>query len=100
MPGKLYKNDPRLDRAHAEGLNAAADATNPHPAGTPEADAWDYGYGVSAVESLERAVEAPQEILPTTDWTKAQLKEWLNSRSIDYASDASKAELQTLAGIN
>ena len=37
---------------------------------------------------------------PTADWTKAQLKEWLEGQSLDYPSDATKAELQTLAGIN
>jgi len=51
-------------------------------------------------EQAQGNVDLPQEILPTTDWTKTQLKEWLDSRSIDYPSDATKAELLTLAGVN
>jgi len=100
VPGNLYVDDARLGRAYAEGLNAAADAINPHPAGTLEADAWDYGSGVSAVESFERAVEVSQKPVPTADWTKTQLKAWLDEHSIDYAPDVSKAELQALAGVN
>jgi hypothetical protein len=44
MPGKLYKNDVRLSKAHSEGFEAANGASNPHPPGTPAAHAWDDGY--------------------------------------------------------
>jgi hypothetical protein len=88
MAGKLFYNDVRLDRAHAEGLGAADGATNPHPAGTPEHDAWAGG-----------AAEANPPV-PPDKLTKTQLKELLDGLSIDYPSDATKAELQTLAGIN
>ena len=37
---------------------------------------------------------------PTADWTKTQLKAWLDGEGYSYASDATKAELQTLAGVN
>ena len=95
MAGKLFYNDVRLDRAHAEGLGAADGATNPHPAGTPEHEAWAAGAG-----EAQGTVEAPQAPVPNAAWTKTQLKEWLDGQSLDYPSDATKAELQTLAGIN
>jgi len=48
MPGKLYSNDARLAKAFSEGQDAgvagALITTNPHTAGTPEADAWDAGW--------------------------------------------------------
>jgi len=44
MPGKLYLNDIRLSRAYSEGFESPNGATNPHPSGTPEADAWEEGY--------------------------------------------------------
>jgi len=94
MPGKLYKNDPRLDRAHAEGLGAADGAKNPHPAGSPGYAAWQEGY------DSRTTVEPVSAGAVMASWTKTQLKAWLDDHSIDYASDASKAELQTLAGIN
>jgi len=94
MPGKLYKNDLRLARARAEGLCAADGATNPHPAGTPGYEAWQAGYEV------RNTVEPVSAGAVMASWTKTQLKAWLDDHSIDYASDASKAELQTLAGIN
>ena len=37
---------------------------------------------------------------PTADWTKTQLKAWLDSEGYSYASDATKAELLTIAGVN
>jgi hypothetical protein len=95
MAGKLFYNDVRLDRAYAEGLGAADGATNPHPAGTPENEAWAVGASEAKV-----TVEVRQAPVPTSDWTKTQLKEWLDGLSIDYPSDATKAELQALAGIN
>jgi len=95
MPGKLYMKDVRLTKAYAEGLNAAAGATNPHLAGTPEADAWSAGAG-----EAQSTVEVRQAPVPTSDWTKTQLKRWLDEQSIEHSSDATKAELQTLAGIN
>ena len=95
MSGKLYMNDVRLSKAHAEGLNAANGATNPHLAGTPEHEAWAAGAGES-----QGTVEVRKAPVPTSDWTKTQLKRWLDEQSIDYPSDATKAELQTLAGIS
>jgi len=44
MPGKLYLNDIRLSRAYTEGFEAGDGASNPHPSGTPESDAWEAGY--------------------------------------------------------
>ena len=46
------------------------------------------------------ATEVPDQSRPMADWTKTQLKGWLNVRGIAYAPDATKAELQTLAGVN
>ena len=46
------------------------------------------------------ATEEPDQSRPTADWTKAQLQGWLHLRGISYATNATKPELQTLAGIN
>ena len=91
MAGKLFYNDVRLDRAHAEGLGAADGATNPHPAGTPEHEAWAAGAGES-----QGTVEVPQVPVPTSDWLKADIQAWLTDAGIDYPSDATKAELLML----
>ena len=112
MPGSIYQRNLRLARAYSEGF-AGTPATNPHPAGSPAAAAYTAGalqncstYAGpaectgNAVLGRSAAVEALQAPVPTTDWTKAQLKEWLDGQSLDYPSDATKAELQTLAGIN
>ena len=51
--GKLLYNDPRCSKAFAEGAQNAHQTmglSNPHAAGTPEAQAWDAGEG--AVNSL------------------------------------------------
>jgi hypothetical protein len=95
MPGKLYMKDPRLDKAYAEGARAKAGITNPHKAGSPAYDAWQAG-----ADSQQPVVKVKSNKMPEASWTKTQLKKWLDEQSIDYASDASKAELQTLAGIN
>ena len=44
MPGSIYKRNLRLARAYSEGFEADQGAPNPHPTGTPEADAWATGY--------------------------------------------------------
>ena len=121
MPGKLYKNDLRLSKAYSEGFEAPGGATNPHPTGTPEGNAWiagaqQCGAGVNCEsESCYKGNAANTRnafcagggggrSVPASDvmasWTKTQLKDWLDDHEIAYASDASKAELQTLAGIN
>jgi len=38
MAGKLFKNDLRLSKAYSEGFDSPNGATNPHWAGTPEAE--------------------------------------------------------------
>ena len=113
MPGSIYQRNLRLARAYSEGSAAGTPAGNPHPAGSPAAAAYTAGAlqncstyagpaGCTGTAVLGRsaAVEALQAPVPTSDWTKAQLKEWLDGQSLDYPSDATKAELQTLAGIN
>ena len=112
MPGSIYQRNLRLARAYSEGF-AGAPAVNPHPAGSPAAAAYTAGalqdcstYAGpaectgNAVLGRSAAVEVRQAPVPTSDWTKTQLKEWLDGLSIDYPSDATKAELQALAGIN
>ena len=86
MPGKLYLNDVRLSRAHAEGL-AGNPATNPHPAGSPAAAA--YAAGAATTKS------APTTF-PSSDWLKADIQAWLTDAGIDYPSDATKADLLLL----
>ena len=112
MPGSIYQRNLRLARAYSEGF-AGTPAVNPHPAGSPAAAAYTAGAlqncstyagpaGCTGTAVLGRSgtVEVRQAPVPTSDWTKAQLKEWLDGQSLDYPSDATKAELQTLAGIN
>jgi len=113
MPGKLYKNDIRLTRAYTEGYDGDP-AVNPHPAGTPAAEAYNAGAllqdcstyagpaGCTGV-AVGRSGGAAQPVSAgavMASWTKQQLKDWLFDHEIDYPSDASKAELQKLAGIN
>jgi hypothetical protein len=57
---------------------------------------YEVAHGATEVPQTQQ----PDQSRPTADWTKTQLKGWLNVRGIAYAPDASKAELQTLAGIN
>ena len=111
MPGSIYQKNLRLARAYSEGLEGNPVA-NPHPAGSPAAAAYAAGAlqdcstyagpagctgapvgrsGVAAQPVSAGAVMA--------SWTKQQLKDWLFDHEIDYPSDASKAELQKLAGI-
>ena len=112
MPGSIYQRNLRLARAYSEGF-AGTPAVNPHPAGSPAAAAYTAGalracstYAGPAectgTAELGRsgAVEALQAPVPNAGWTKTELKGWLNIRGISYATDATKAELQTLAGIN
>ena len=112
MPGKLYKNDPRLTRAYTEGYEGNP-AVNPHPVGSPAAAAYTAGAlqncstyagpaGCTGV-AVGRSGAAAQPVSAgdvMASWTKRQLKAWLDDHSIDYATDASKAELLTLAGVN
>ena len=113
MPGSIYQRNLRLARAYSEGSAAGTPANNPHPAGSPAAAAYTAGalracstYAGPAectgTEVLGRSGAAAlrQGPVPTADWSKTRLKSWLDGRSIDYPSDATKAELQTLAGIN
>jgi len=123
MPGKLYKNDIRLSKAYSEGFTAAKGTPPPHPAQTPEFAAWVEGNlrcGDGATCDSESCYKGNAEhtrnafcdglggrrSIPVSagaamaSWTKAQLKAWLDDHSIDYAPDASKAELRTLAGVN
>jgi len=95
MPGKLYMKDPRLDKAYAEGARAKSGVANPHKVGSPAYNAWQAGAGAQTP-----VVEDTQVKKPEASWTKIQLKRWLDKQSIAYSSDASKAELQALAGIN
>ena len=48
MSGKLYLNDPKLNKAFADGRRAnqlgAVIGTNPHGSGTPQKAAWDDGW--------------------------------------------------------
>jgi hypothetical protein len=44
MAGKWYMNSIRLSKAYCEGFGAANGASNPHPNGTPEHDAWGKGF--------------------------------------------------------
>ena len=44
MPGSIYKRNLRLARAYSEGFEAPDGATDPHPTGTPESNAWIAGY--------------------------------------------------------
>ena len=44
MPGSIYMRNLRLARAYSEGFEAGNGASNPHPVGTPEANAWEQGY--------------------------------------------------------
>jgi len=112
MPGSIYQRNLRLARAYSEGF-AGTPAVNPHPAGSPAAAAYTAGAlqncstyagpaGCTGTAVLGRsaAVETLQEPVPTSDWTKTQLKEWLDGQFIYYPSDATKAELWALAGNN
>ena len=112
MPGSIYQKNLRLARAYSEGLEGDP-ATNPHPAGSPAAAAYAAGAlqdcstyagpagctGTPVGRSGAAAQPVPASAVMAS-WTKTQLKDWLDDHSIDYASDASKAELQTLAGVN
>jgi hypothetical protein len=90
MPGKLYLNDIRLSRAFAEGSMGAPEA-NPHPEGSPAAEA--YAAGAAATKS-------ELTTSPNSDWLKADIQAWLTDAGIEYPSDATKAELLELAGVN
>ena len=95
MPGKLFYNDVRLNRARAEGLCAADGTKNPHPAGSPEYEAWQAGYDIrETVEPV--SANAVMATFPSSDWLKADIQAWLTDAGIDYPSDATKADLLLL----
>jgi len=58
---------------------------------------YEQAHGMAASGGTQSAVPAGG---PTADWTKAQVKAWLDNEGYSYASDASKAELLTIAGVN
>ena len=121
MPGKLYYNDLVLSKAYSEGFRRVP-ATNPHPAGSPAALAYTEGAkkvcatfagpaecgrrpaGAFAAVPLAgdggtviptpapAPIPAPPADLPTEDWVKADIVQWL----LDHGATESQAHLNGL----
>lgn len=48
MTGHLYRNNARLSKAYAEGMDAKTGAVNPHAVGSPAYEAWAAGYAATS----------------------------------------------------
>ena len=112
MPGKLYYNDLVLSKAYSEGFRGVP-ATNPHPAGSPAALAYTEGakkvcatfagpaectgapaniMPVAGGGGTVIPAPAPSPDLPTEEWVKADIVQWL----LDHGATESQSSLNSL----
>ena len=105
----MYQRNLRLSKAFAEG-SMGVPAANPHPTGSPAAAAYDAGAAqtlagncqtyAGVAECSGSAEPAVRAAMPDDTWLKADIQAWLTDAGISYPSDATKAELLALAGVN